>query len=249
MKKTTKDFTYLGCAALIFYLGWGIPQFFDKNNILNPYINNWFFSVFFTGITGCLFPIIIRNKLGLEYIKKTKVRNFIIGIIVLIITLIVSIVFSDALSKVLQLKYTLTNIFKYVFLFIPMSFGLSIFAFLLIPRLIDQLSVSKITNFIISSILTGCFFFIGFFIDTTFGDIELAATMAILGILFAISNFLTKNFWLTFIAFFLTMLFNTLAENKYDEYPWIILFVSIVITSSIIISDLIVKIKKGQNNA
>ena len=237
MTEKMKNSIYLISAIMFFYLCWGIPQFFMQNNLLSPTLNNWFFSIIFTGIAGCLIPILLRNKTNVAYSLKVTNRSKIIGLLLLLLSLVFGLLFSGALFKTIQLGYPAAIILKYILLFFPMSLGISLFAFLLLPRLTDSIFYKPI-NLIITSILTGAFFFIGFFIDSTFGNTELAFTMAFLGIFFGLSNWFTKNFWITFPGFFITVLINTLSEEKYGDYSLIIVLVSTAISFMILLVDI-----------
>lgn len=247
MNNNIKTGLYLTLAIVFYYLCWGIPQFFNHYNLLSPVLNNWFFSVFYTGIAGCLIPVILRRRYNFEYYLETKKSYKLIGYSFLVLSLVFGLIFSNALADTIKLGYSATTIIKYILLFFPMALGLSLFSFLLIPRLVDRMKLNKPLNMILTMAFTGTFFFLGFFIDSTFGNIELAFTMAILGIFFGISNWFLKNFWIAFFAFFITMLFNTLSEDKYSDYLLIIVLSSTVISFSIMITDILLK-RRGQHN-
>jgi hypothetical protein len=249
MTRGTKHYSHLQLALVFFYICWGIPQFFDKYEILTPYLNQWFFSVVFTGITGCLVPILLKNKYKITYSMKSQtLHHYIIGLVFLAISLIVGIVFSGAFIQTTTLGYTLDIVLKYVLLFFPMSLGISLYAFLLLPRVIDTFLAYKINNVLITSLVTACFFFIGFFIDSTFGNLKLACTLALLGLLFSLSHWFTKKFWISFFGLFITILFNTMAEHKYVNYPFVIVIASTSISVLIIVLDGITH-KSVQNKA
>ncbi len=164
-----------------------------------------------------------------------------------LLTLVSGVVFSGALTKTIELGYSAIIVLKYALLFFPMTLGISLFVFLLIPGLINKYFLSNPLNLIVTSISTWPFFFIGFFIDSTFGNIELAFTMAFLGLFFGLSNWFTKQFWITFPGFFITVLFNTLSEGKYGDYSFIIVLASTIISLIILSTGIRIKMK-GQNN-
>jgi len=248
MTKETRNYFYLGLALLLYYVCWGIPQFFNKYNILTPYLNDWFFSVMYTGVAGCLFPIILRNKFKVSYFHKSCIPNKIAGLSLLALSLVFGLLFSGAVINTIKLGYTIDTIIKHILLFFPMSLGLSLFAFLIFPGVINSFNFNRIINLVITCISTSCFFFIGFFVDSTLGNIKLAFTMAFMGLFFGLSNWFIKNFWITFTGFFITMLFNTMAEDKYSNYPFLIVIVSTSISFLIILID-VIKNKGEQNYA
>lgn len=248
MKTNTKNAVFqLALATVFFYVGWGIPQFFNKYNLLSPVINNWFFSVVFTGIAGCIIPLRLRNKYHIKYTLQTTAPNKLTGLLFLGLSLVFGLIFSGALMNTFQLGYTAIMVLKYIFLFFPMALGISLFAFLLLPGFIGSMDLNKTSAFLVTIFLTGGFFFVGFFIDSTFDSIELGITMAFLGVFFGLSHWFTKNFWITFAGFFVTMLFNTLSEDKYCEYPLIIVLTSTAISLAVLMADVLGK-RAGQND-
>jgi hypothetical protein len=156
----------------------------------------------------------------------------------LLVSLVIGLIFSGALHNTFKIGYSVEVVLKYILLFFPMPLGISLFAFLILPRLLDKINLNNLTNLTVTSILTGAFFFIGFFIDSSFANMELAFTMAFLGIFFGLSNWFTKNFWITFFGFFTTVLCNTLSDGKYNNYPLIIVLISTLLSFGILAFDL-----------
>jgi hypothetical protein len=235
-----KELTIITVIALIaFYLAWGIPQLLVQKMDGSTY-PDFLFSTVFTGITGCLVPILIKNKFDLTYNRSVKRR--ILGILILILTILFGTIGSGAFIEAVKIDYSFLLILKYILLFIPMSLGISLFAFHLIPHVIDKLNTKA--KDLITVVSIGVFFFIGFLIDSVFGDFELAGIMGVLGILFGLSYIFIRNFWIVYLGFFLTMLTNTLAENKYDEHSYWIVIMSTLISLIIIAFDLLETRKK-----
>lgn len=235
-------------ALCIFYIAWGLPQFFSEYQLFQPYINDAIFSYGFTLIAGAVLPIYVRRKLAYSYVEKSSLPALFGGSLLLLITVLIGVVFSEALSQTLSITYTFPLIVKYLLLFSAMAFALCIFAFLLIPKVLALFINRRSLHLIATLLFTALFFFIGFLVDTVFKDLELALTMGILGLLFALSHYLTKNFWLTYLGFFLTMLFNTLAENKYGNYSWLTLSLCFGGISITIIFDIFrCKARQGQS--
>ena len=83
------------------------------------------------------------------------------------------------------------------------------------------------------------FFFLSFYVDSLFQDIELAATMGFIGLLLGLSYLFLGNFWVVYMALFIIMLVNTLADNKYDEYSYWVVIVSTLLSLTILTFDFI----------
>jgi uncharacterized membrane-anchored protein len=90
------------------------------------------------------------------------------------------------------------------------------------------------------------FFFLSFYVDSLFQDIELAATMGFIGLLLGLSYLFLGNFWVVYTTLFIIMLVNTLADNKYDEYSYWVVIVSTLLSLTILTFDFI-KNRKNKN--
>lgn len=156
--------------------------------------------------------------------------------------MVLAVLFSTALSgafvKVIELKYSWILILKYILLFFPMSLGIGLFAFLLIPNTIQGWEKNKMKSLLLI-IAIGAFFFLSFYVDSLFQDIELAATMGFIGLLLGMSYLFLRNFWVVYSALFIIMLVNTLADNKYDAYNYWVVIISTLLSLTILSFDFI----------
>ena len=126
-----------------------------------------------------------------------------------------------------------------------MSLGIGLFAFLLIPNMIQDWNKNKIKSVLLVFSIS-FFFFLSFYVDYLFQDIELAATMGFIGLLLGLSYVFLGNFWVVYPALFIIMLVNTLADNKYDEYSYWVVIVSTLLSLTILMFDFI-KNRKNKN--
>ena len=119
-----------------------------------------------------------------------------------------------------------------------MSLGIGLFAFLLIPNTIQDWEKNNMKS-VLLIISISIFFFLSFYIDSLFQDIELAATMGFIGLLLGMAYLFLRNFWIVYSALFIIMLVNTLADNKYDEYNFRIVIISTLLSLTILTFDFI----------
>jgi len=103
---------------------------------------------------------------------------------------------------------------------------------------VSQLISIKTRYPLLSSLLFSTFF-LSFYVDSLFQDIELAATMGFIGLLLGASYLFLGNFWVVCPALFIIMLVNTLADNKYDEYSYWVVIVSTILSLTILALDFI----------
>lgn len=119
-----------------------------------------------------------------------------------------------------------------------MSLGIGLFAFLLIPNMIQDWNKNKIKSVLLVFSIS-FFFFLSFYVDSLFQDIELAATMGFIGLLLGLSYIFLGNFWVVYLTLFIIMLVNTLADNKYDEYSYWVVIVSTLLSLTLLMFDFV----------
>ncbi len=225
----------------IFYIGWSVSQLISIKT-QQTLLSSFLFSIVFTGLIGTFIPIYLKNKFHWSYNKLSS--NKIIAYIFLVLALLFSTILSGALVKVIELNYSWSLILKYILLFFPMSLGIGLFAFLLIPNTIQDWENDKMKSALLI-ISIGIFFFFSFYVDSLFQDIELAATMGVIGLLLGVSYLFLRNFWIVYSALFVIMLVNTLADNKYDDYSYWVVIISTLLSLKILTFDFI-KNKKSK---
>ena len=186
----TKSTFLVNISIAVFYICWGVSQLISIKTE-QSLLSNLLFSIVFIGIIGIFIPIFFKNKFRWSYNKPSS--NKIIGYLFLVLALLFSTILSGALVKVIELKYSWSLMLKYILLFFPMSLGISLFAFLLIPNTIQDWNKNK-TKGALLIISISIFFFISFYVDSLFQDIELAATMGVIGLFLGVSYLFLRNF-------------------------------------------------------
>jgi membrane-associated HD superfamily phosphohydrolase len=227
-KKDTSLTIYIIFAYVLFLISWYIPQFLNKTYPEYQYLANWFFNIFYIGISGIAVPLYIVRKFDLKFNRKTTQKEMTIGIVSLVAVLIVGIIFSGAYSEIITSSFSSQVLLKYFLLFSGMALGICLHSFLLIPSLIENLYGGNIQSVILTVIISSSSVGLGFFVDSVLEDVELALIMGILGLFFATGYFMTKKFSMVFATFFFVMLANTLAEAKYHDYDWSTLIMSVL---------------------
>ena len=222
-------------AIAVFYIVWGVSQLISIKTRY-PLLSSLLFSTVFTGLIGCFVPIYFKNRFCWSYNKPGSNRTA--GYLFLVLAIVFSTVLSGAFVKAIELKYSWSLILKYILLFFPMSLGIGLFAFLLIPNTIQN-HKNNIIKSVLLVVSISIFFFLSFYVDSLFQDIELAATMGFIGLLLGAGYLFLGNFWVVCPALFIIMLVNTLADNKYDEYSYWVVIVSTILSLTILALDFI----------
>lgn len=228
---------------MLFYICWGVAQLISIRTRYSL-LSSILFSIVFTGLVGCFIPLYFKNKFRWNYNKPGS--NKALGYIFLVLAIIFSTALSGAFVKVVELNYSWILISKYILLFFPMSLGIGLFAFLLIPNTIQDWEKNiKKSVFLVISI--SIFFFLSFYVDSLFRDVELAATMGFIGLLLALGYLFLRKFWIVYLSLFIIMLVNTLSDNKYDDYNYWIVIISTLLSLTILTIDFIKNTKLSKN--
>jgi len=233
MKTNSASLSIFSIAA--FYIGWGVSQLLSIKTQYSL-LSSLLFSIVFTGLIGCFIPIYFKNRFLWKYNKPGS--NRIAGYLFLILEIVFSTILSGAFVKAIDSKYSWSLILKYILLFFPMSLGIGLFAFLLIPNMLHDWNKNKIKS-VLLIVSISIFFFLSFYVDSLFQDMELAATMGFIGLLLGLGYFFLRNFWVVYLTLFIIMLVNTLADNKYDEYSYWVVIASTLLSLTILAFDFI----------
>ncbi len=208
-------------AYAAFLLSWGIGQAFD----LWPgegggFIQLTFFMVVYIALTGIALPLGLARRFGFPLHLSASRGRTLGGLGVFGLVSILGIFFSDALPLLAANPPSLAGVFKYLLLFVPMSLGICLQCFFLIPRSLEAvLPEQRWTPLVVigaSVLAVG----LGFWVDQLFVTTDLALIQMYLALFFGLGAFLTRSLPLTYGFYVVTMLVNTLSEGKYYIFPW-----------------------------
>ncbi len=204
------------------------------------YLFFWGLAVFTGGIAGnviftflylmlsCVFiPLVIVWKFGIKMKYPVKLLLYSAGIIYLILFTTAGIFSENNLELVIKNRPGLEEIIKYLILFVPMSFGVTMYCFYLIPSIFDEMMPGKILKIIVPVFSSGAACGLSFFIDKKFG-VEMFVIMFIMGLFYGVGYVLIKSFYIMWFFFFVSMMFHTLGEAKYFNYSWTVLMSQLI---------------------
>jgi SAM-dependent methyltransferase len=159
-------------------------------------------------LTGIAIPLALARRFGFPlHLSASRRRTL-------------GIFFSDALPLLAANPPSLAGVIKYLLLFVPMSLGICLQCFFLIPRSLEAvLPERRWTPLVVigaSVIAVG----LGFWVDQLFVTADLALIQMYLALFFALGAFLTRSLPLAYGFYVVTILVNTLSEGKYYTYPW-----------------------------
>jgi hypothetical protein len=223
----------LVAAIIFFYTCWAIPQYLGRYHLVSFDFSSGFFSIVFTGIAGCLIPMRLKNGAEVSFCSESSFRQRLIGSGVLVTVICIGLFPSGAFFGVLAIRPDFVTVIKYLLLFFPMSLGICLFAFLLIPAAVEHVMDNLAGRWGVSLLTTALFLGVGFLIDSTLQDGGLAVTMGMLGLFFGFAGLLLRHFWVTWAGFYLVMVINTLAEQKYTEFPFLLALLSTILSLGI----------------
>ncbi|MBN1498964.1 MAG: hypothetical protein JW982_02315 [Spirochaetes bacterium] len=209
-----------GFAAYLFF--WGLAV------IVKGLGGNMIFCTFFLVIACVLVPLLFTGKFKIALRKPQKKVLFYIGIIYLIFFSISGILAEDIFNQIAKNNPDFEAIIKYLILFIPMSFGVTMYCFYLIPEIAEGLFGNKILKIILPVVTSGLSCGLSFFVDKL-GSVEMFIVMGIMGMFYGIGYLLVKSFYVMWFFFFISMMVHTLAEGKYYNYSWFVLTFELVL--------------------
>lgn len=184
-------------------------------------------------------PLFIIYKYRLSLLEKVDKISFILGIAVLLLGLFINLFNPDGILVLLNDPPPAYAILKYLLLFLPMSFGICLQCFYLIPTVIRLITDRPILQGILMPISSGLSLSIGFAFDTLFTNWELVSVMFIMGLIIGMSWYLIRSFIWIYLTFSLMILVNTLVEGKYYHYPWTAVIIGFLSSLLIVVYFLI----------
>lgn len=204
-----------------FLLSWGVGQLLNRwlgeDRMFSQLV---FFMVVYISLTGIAIPLFLAKKFGFSLHAPISKWRTIGGLGILILVSVVGIFFSDVLPLLTANPPSLESILKYLLLFLPMSLGICLQCFFLIPRslefILPKYRWTPIIIILASVIAIG----ICFWVDQLFTSTEIALIQMCLGIFFALGTYLTRSLPFTYGFYSIVILVNTLSEGKYFTYPW-----------------------------
>ena len=190
----------------------------------------------FYGIAGIYLPQKVRKKYDFKYELGCRSSFYFgMGLILLFALLGFGVFGSGSFSEIVKAKISISGYIKYILIFVPMSFAISLHIFHIIPNTILSKTRSKRLGIVILLIVSGLASGLCFAGDTLLGDIEVIAVMIIFGVLFMGVFILTGSFLITWIGYFLVMYANTLAEGRYFDYEWYVLILGFLFSLSMLL--------------
>jgi hypothetical protein len=223
-----KQITVFG-AYLLFLTTWGLAQALDlcigENNLFFQLI---FFVLVYIAFSGVFIPLHLIKKFHLTQATNTSKTRLFIGFVVFLLVSIIGTVFSDAIPLLQANMPTIEGLIKYILLFLPMSLGICLQCFFLIPNTLQKTLPEKKWKPFLIIFLSALSIGIGFWVDQLFISPELAIIQFVLGLFVAIGAYLTQSFLLTYGFYSIILLINTLSEAKYYHYPWTVLIIGFV---------------------
>lgn len=213
----------------LFLLCWGVSQALklEGQSTIASMVLFYLVTMPLVGVGGGLLMV---HRLGLKAVAVPAERwKPWLGWVAFALVLLSGVGNQQGLPALLRRPPALVGVAKYLVLFAPMVLALSLWSFLIIPRIVERLvprrSMKGLSAIVVAAVSMG----LSFYVDQLFGDFQFAGIMLILGALTATGAVMTGSFGNTLPVFFVMMLINTLAEAKYFGEPWLPLLAGLAI--------------------
>lgn len=210
-----------------FYICWSIPSLLQNTRFFLGLLPQIFFGIVFTAAAGALLPLLYARK-WLRWKAPIK-RNFFLSVLSIVPALFFAIFLSGASAQLLAQLQPVPFYVLYALLSFPLTFALWMFAFYILPRLVDD----AVRCVVYSAIFLG----VGFFIHSAFQDILLALEMFIVGLMLAIAQLYHHKSWLSFIALYLAIATVLMTRQQYNHYPYWLAALSCALTFVVLLNQ------------
>lgn len=207
LKKNTYSQFFL--LLTFFFVCWAAPQILQNMRLFSGLLPQILFSIVFAVIAGTLLPL-EYSRYRLLRTLPAKRNLFLSFFITLLVVFLISIL-SEALPGLLTTLHPIPFYVRYALLSFCISFGLWVFAFFILPRLIPDAAAYILC--------TAVFFGFGFFAQSAFGDFLLSLEMFIAGLLLAIAQVYHNRPWLSFVATYLIIASAMIHRQPYNDFP------------------------------
>ena len=182
------------------------------------------FMVLYMGFAGIFLPIGVAKKHGFSLHESAGKTSRVAGIVILILVTTISCVQSGSLDVILEMDISILVYLKYVFLFVPMTFAISLTLFHLVAEGMSRVMGDGIGHRFLATGLIGLLLGVGFFADTL-GEMELTVVMGVLGLFYGAGAVLVRSVFIVWPLFFVSVYCNTLAELKYVDHNPLVLII------------------------
>lgn len=172
------------------------------------------------GAAGILVPVIIAHRIQTPF-NEISTRNRVIaglGLYIFAIAVEVAVfqswyrIFSNNPDDLVRMKYT--------FISLPIAIAVSVFSFVLAPKLLNRSEKNSWKPALAKIFLPAASLGLLMYFLTGFNDLRIPAVMALVGALAGAGHVLTKKFFLSLLAVFIAVHTNTLAGELYQGLGW-----------------------------
>ncbi len=199
------------------------------------------------GIIGILLPILTARKWSLPYDQSSTAIKIVMGIILLFAALGIEIAFYSSWVAIITDNPSDLIRIKHVLFTLPLSIALSLQFYYVIPRSVEK-SFGTRAAAAVNALVSGISFGIIMFVETGFYRIDLFFVMTGVGVLIGTGLYLTGKFFLTFVALFLAVYANSLAELRYAHYSWPISIAGFIFCIGILLAAFLVHIRNAESD-
>jgi len=213
MKTQKTKYTQFFFLLAFFYICWTLPQVVENMRQPFDWISPVLYCILFAVVAGTLLPLEYARKWLREF--PVGKGNLFLSVLSVVPALFFIAVLAGYLPPILATLHPIPLYILYALLAFCTTFGLWVFAFFILPRLIPR-AVAYI-------VFTAVFFGFGFLLSSAFSNILLSLEMFIVGLLLAIAQIYHNRPWLSFVSLYAIVASFMLVRQQYNHFPlWLV---------------------------
>lgn len=172
------------------------------------------------GLIGTMLPVVLGRKAELPYDRNVTRGRIIMGISLFAGAVILEMASFSSWFTILTANPDDTIRIKHILVTLPFATGLTLLFYFLLPETLERAlgtdSVGRAAALIVPAGALG----LTIYAETGFSRVDVLVVMTAVGLLAAAGHMLTDKFFLTFVAVFLAVYANSLADLRYAGFSW-----------------------------
>ncbi len=238
MSGNTRLIATTAAAFLAWVAAWGALQFLHLRVGVEP---RWLIELFFTGGyaagLGVALPLWISARFGLSPRPPERRRaRLAAGWALHATAALLALVGSGVAAELLTAPPAPVKVLRYVLLFVPMSLGIGLMCFHLLPRVVECVLPPGWPRAVLALLLPCAAIFVGFCADTLLTDLPLAGTMALIVLLVGAAERLIRRLGASCLVLYVIVTLNTLNDAQHDDFNLVVAGAGVVLVGLILLA-------------
>ena len=221
---------------LLYILLWGVGRYFAADlQEFSPFLATAVFYIISIIPFGVIAPLKVSKKLGYKLHDPRSHKSLMMGVVVFLLIILVDVFSTNAYETIKEDPVVLLDVVQSSLLVLPFGLGVCLNILFLVPRAIQIHLDRGFVAVVVTAMACGLAMGIGWMFDSLLADFDAIMMMMLIGILFGFGAALTRSLYITYGAFSIVLLLNTLNRTGTVEEPLAGLLFGFALTCAILI--------------